>query len=242
MQAILQTAVRLLYPPRCLVCGKMVQDDFALCGPCWRDTPFIGGAVCDACGAPLMGQSDGHRLECDDCMATPRPWVQARAALTYRDRGRQIVLALKHGDRPEVVRPAATWMSRAANDILLPNMLIAPVPLHRSRLLKRRYNQSALLANALARQTGLDVCPDLLVRHRSTATQEGRTAAERFANLSGAISGHPGRRQLMSGRPVLLVDDVMTSGATLAACTEACRVAGAGDIFALVLARVTKDD
>ena len=242
MWARLQTAVELLYPPRCLGCGDMVDSDFGLCGTCWRDTPFIGGTVCDACGVPLPGLEDGYRLECDDCMTTPRPWSRGRAALLYKDRARRMVLALKHGDRSEIARPAAQWMARAGKPFLKDGMLIAPVPLHWSRLLKRRYNQSALLAQALSQVTGLAHCPDLLIRPQRTNSLDGRNAAQRFGDLDGAIHPHPRRRHRMAARAVVLVDDVMTSGATLAACAEACRVGGAGDIFVLTLARVAKDD
>ncbi|MHA6264311.1 double zinc ribbon domain-containing protein [Arenibacterium sp. CAU 1754] len=242
MRGMFQTAVQLLYPPRCMGCGTMVESDFGLCGTCWRDTPFIGGTVCDGCGIPLHGSPDGHRLDCDDCMETPRPWDQGRAALLYKDRARRMVLALKHGDRAEVARPAGVWLARAARPFLKDNMLIAPVPLHRMRLLKRRYNQSALLAQALAHETGLACCPDLLTRTRATSSQDGKTAHQRFENIKGAIVAHPKRRHRMTGRSVLLVDDVMTSGATLAACSEACLNAGARDVFVVVLARVGKDD
>ncbi len=237
----IQTAVELLYPPRCLGCGAMVDSDFGLCGSCWGDTPFIGGTVCDACGVPLPGEADGFRIECDACMTTPRPWNQGRAALLYKDRARQMVLALKHGDRLEVARPAGLWMARAARPFLNDDMLIAPVPLHWARMLKRRYNQSALLAQALARRTGLAICPDLLIRPARTTPQDGKTAATRFADLDGAIEPHPKRRHRMAARAVLLVDDVMTSGATLAACAEACRAGGAREIYVVTLARVAKD-
>ena len=174
-------------------------------------------------------------------MATPRPWQVGRSALVYRDNARKLVLALKHGDRPEVARLAATWLAQAARPLLRPNMLIAPVPLHRLRLLKRRYNQSALLAHALAARTGLPVCPDLLQRRRATTSQDGKTAAERVQNLDGAIAVHPRRRHRLTARPILLVDDVMTSGATFAACTHALQDAGSGEVFVLALARVIKD-
>jgi predicted amidophosphoribosyltransferase len=152
-----------------------------------------------------------------------------------------MVLALKHGDRAEIAKPAALWMARAARPFLTDQMLIAPIPLHWMRLVKRRYNQSALLAQALANETGLSVCPDLLVRPKRTRMLDGKTAAQRFSVLSGAIQPHPKRRHRMAGRPVLLVDDVMTSGATLAAATQACLAGGSGDVFVLTLARVAKD-
>ena len=219
----------------------MVESDFGLCGTCWRDTPFIGGTVCDACGVPLMGDPDGFRLECDDCMTTPRPWVQGRAALLYQDKARQLVLGLKYGDRSEIARPAGLWLARAGREFLKDGMLIAPVPLHWSRLLGRRYNQSALLAKSLAYQSGLAFCPDLLVRTKRTTPQDGKSAATRFADLEGTISAHPKRRHQMAARPVVLVDDVMTSGATLAACARACLAGGAREIYVLALARVAKD-
>lgn len=219
----------------------MVDSDFGLCGSCWRDTPFIGGTVCDSCGIPVPGSADGYRLECDDCMKTPRIWADGRAALLYKDRARRMVLALKHGDRPEIARPAALWMSRAVRPILRENMLIAPVPLHWTRFLKRRYNQSALLAQEVARQTGLSQCPDLLLRTKRTAMLDGKTAQERFSDLSGAIRVHPKRRHRLAARSILLVDDVMTTGATLTACTRACLEAGAHDVCVLTLARVAKD-
>ncbi|WP_170327798.1 ComF family protein [Ruegeria arenilitoris] len=237
----IQTAVQLIYPPRCLGCGELTEQDFGLCGQCWRDTPFIGGVMCESCGVPLPGEADGHRIECDDCMKTPRPWQDGRAALLYDGKARSLILALKHGDRPELAKPAARWMAQAGRELFRDDMLIAPVPLHWSRLLKRRYNQSALLAQHLGRQTELDVCPDLLVRRVRTPVLDGKTASERAETLADAIVTHPKRLHRMQGRDVLLVDDVMTSGATLSACARVCLAAGANHIFVLVLARVAKD-
>ncbi len=237
----IQTAIELIYPPRCLGCGDLVTSDFGLCGPCWRETPFIAGTICESCGTPLPGGTDGHRIECDDCMTTPRPWRDGRAALLYTGRARRMILGLKHGDRPEFARPAALWMARAAKSILHDKMLIAPVPLHRSRLIKRRYNQSALLAQYIANETSLSYCPDLLIRTKNTPMLEGMTADERTKTLSTAIHPHPKRRHRMAARDVLLVDDVMTSGATLTACANACLGGGAHHIFVLTLARVAKD-
>lgn len=241
MLSRIQTAVEILYPPRCVGCGTMVESDFGLCGGCWRDTPFIGGAVCDGCGRPVLGESDGQRIDCDDCIATSRPWEKARAALIYKDKARSMVLALKHGDRSDVARAAAVWLAQAAEPMLQRNMLIAPVPLHWSRLLKRRYNQSALLGAELARLVNLSHCPDLLQRKRRTQSQDGKNADQRFDNVTDAIVAHPRRRHRMAGRSVLIVDDVMTSGATFTACTRACLEGGARNVFVLALARVAKE-
>ncbi|MDK3017894.1 ComF family protein [Pseudodonghicola flavimaris] len=241
-RAAFQTAVSTIYPPRCLGCGALVDSDFGLCSSCWRETPFIGGLVCDSCGLPLQGAGDGHRIECDHCMTRPRPWAQGRAALLYADRARALVLALKHGDRPDVARSAARWMGQAARPILRPGALVVPVPLHWTRLLRRRYNQAALLARGVAAQAGMDHCADLLHRFRRTPMLEHATADDRFATLRSAIRVHPRRAHLLPGRPVLLIDDVMTSGATLSACAKACRAAGAAVVDVLTLARVALDD
>ncbi|WP_298851472.1 ComF family protein [uncultured Ruegeria sp.] len=237
----IQTALALIYPPRCLGCGELTESDFGLCGACWRETPFIGGTVCESCGVPVIGAIDRFRIECDDCLKAPPPWQAGRAALLYDGKARSLILALKHGDRPELSRPAARWMAQTGHELLRPGMVIAPVPLHWSRLLKRRYNQSALLAQDLGRETGLQCVPDLLFRKRRTPVLDGKTAQERRKVLEGAICIHPRRGQYLQGRNILLVDDVMTSGATLAACTRACQAAGANHIFVLALARVAKD-
>ncbi len=190
---------------------------------------------------PLPGAQDGHRIECDDCLKAPRAWQDGRSALLYQGGAKALILALKHGDRSELARPAARWMAQAGHELLRPNILIAPVPLHWTRLIKRRYNQSALLAQHLGRQTGLSVCPDLLVRTVRTPVLDGKTAVERSLALSNAISLHRKRAPMIRGRDILLVDDVMTSGATLDACARVCRASGANHIFVLVLARVAKD-
>lgn len=241
MLAQFQTALNLIYPPTCLACGQPVDDVAALCGPCWRDTAFIGGTICDSCGLPLPGGDPGEVAYCDNCLAHPPPWAKGRAALAYRDVGRKLVLALKHGDRQEIAKPAARWMARALPLSLPPDTLIAPVPLHWLRLARRRFNQSALLGCALARETGFAWCPDLLKRVRRTRSLDGKSRLERFEILQGAIDAHPVRAHLMAGRPVLLVDDVMTSGATLSAAARACSGAGASVIHVVTLARVTKD-
>ncbi len=237
----LQSVIRALYPPQCVACGALADSDFALCGKCWRDTHFISGLVCNHCGIPLPGEDRGSDELCDDCLHIARPWAAGRAALLYRDTGRRLVLALKHGDRTDLARPAGAWMARAAAPLLRAGMLVVPVPLHPWRLFRRRYNQAALLSGRLARECGLEHLPDALLRTRRTRPLEGHSRAARFAALDGAIRAHPRHAARIAGRQVLLVDDVMTSGATLAAATGALVAAGAGEVFVQVLARVGKD-
>lgn len=237
----MQAALQVLYPPQCISCSAPVISDFGLCADCWRETPFIGGLVCDLCGVPLPGTEADGQVICDDCMTIARPWGQGRAALLYRDNARNLVLAFKHGDRMDLARPAGAWMLKAAQPILRPGMLVVPVPLHWFRLFRRKYNQAALLANTVARSAGLEHCPDALIRRRPTGTQDGRTRDGRFANLAGAFTVPNRRNRMVQDRDILLVDDVMTSGATFAGATEALFSAGARSVNVLSLARVAKD-
>lgn len=237
----MQAVIEAVYPPQCITCSALVTTDFGLCGDCWRETPFISGLVCRLCGTPVPGEGDEATAVCDDCLRIARPWDAARAAMLYRDNARRMVLALKHGDRMDLARPAGQWLARAARPMIRPDSVVVPVPLHWWRMLRRTYNQSALLSAALARVAGLPHCPDALIRQRNTGSQEGRDRDARFANLSGAFRVHPRRRAMVEGRDILLVDDVMTSGATFAAATEALLAAGARTVCAVALARVAKD-
>jgi len=235
----LQRAISWIYPAQCLVCTGLVEEHGGLCADCWRQTPFLSGLVCDSCGCALPGDSDQKEL-CDVCLAVPRPWEAGRAAIAYRDLGRRLVLSLKHGDRTDLAAPAAEWMWRAGRPILPDDVLFVPVPIHWSRLLMRRFNQSAELARALANLTGFEAGPDALTRTRRTPVQDGMSIEERYQNMDGAIQTNPQRRSLLRGRDVCIIDDVMTSGATMTACTEALHAAGAKRVFVLVLARVEK--
>lgn len=236
----MQRALSLIYPCQCILCPAFVDAPGGLCPDCWRQTPFVKGLVCDACGTPLPGQGDGTTDHCDDCLAMPRPWERGRAALGYRDLGRRVVLALKHADRTDLAASAAMWMRDAGRPLLTTGTLLVPVPIHWTRLLTRRYNQSSELARHLGRLTGLAPCHDALRRVRRTRIQDGMNVEQRLANLADAIRPNPARAGVMRDSAVCLIDDVMTSGATLAEATRACHAAGAGRVSVLVLARVGK--
>lgn len=237
----MQNLLKLIFPPQCASCGALVEAPHGLCGACWRETPFLIGLVCDLCGAPLPGE-DGETPEiCDDCLTIERPWDRGRAALAYRDTARRLVLALKHGDRLDLVPATVGWLHRAAAPLLSDGPLVVPVPVHWRRRIARRYNQAALLANALARRSGCAVEPRALIRSRATPIQDGLGLDARFANVHGTIGPHPVHGARMAGANVLLVDDVMTSGATLGAAAEAARAAGAASVSVAVLARAVKD-
>ncbi len=239
----LQSVLHAVFPPECLKCNARVEEAFALCGSCWSETPFILGAACDLCGTGLPGQTaaKGEVLICSDCRQTPRAWDRGRAVFMYEGVGRSLVLALKHGDRADIARAAGPWMARAAADLLEDRPVLVPVPLHWTRLARRRFNQAALLAWSLARHADAEVEPMALLRLRPTPSQEGHDRDARYRNLDEAIMPHPRRGSIMEGRSVVLIDDVMTSGATLNIATEACRQAGAKNVSVLALARVGPD-
>ncbi|MFD1480676.1 ComF family protein [Paracoccus nototheniae] len=243
----MKAALRLIYPAQCLCCGAGVADGgegaVHLCAECWPEAAFITGACCDCCGAPLPddGTGAGAVLVCDDCLGAVRPWTRGRAAMVYAGTGRRLVLALKHGDRLDLAGPMAGWLAQAAAPLALPDMIVAPVPLHLRRLIRRKYNQSAQISGRVAHRLGLAHVPDLLVRLRHSPAQDHRSVADRFANQDGALAVHPRHAAAVAGRPVLLIDDVMASGATVHAAASALLAVGAGPIAVAVVARAVKD-
>ena len=215
----------------------------SLCPTCWAEAEFITGPACAGCGAPLPGDGEaaGEGLSCDACAAMPRVWQGARAAVVYAGTGRRLALALKHGDRADLAPVLGRWLADAATPLVAPGMLVVPVPLHPRRLLRRRYNQAGLLAAVVARRHRLALLPGALARRRHTPMQGHGSLAERFDNMRGALAVPTRQAARLSGRPVLLVDDVMASGATLTAGAQVLLDAGAGPVSVAVLARAVRD-
>jgi len=226
-------------PPLCLGCGEIVETPGALCPACWPDFSFIASPHCACCGTPFA-EDLGPEALCGSCLARRPRFRRARAALVYDDRSRRLVLPFKHGDRTDMARACGGWMARAGADLLADADLIAPVPLHWRRLVTRRYNQALLLARSVARQSSAILAPDLLLRRRWTGSQAGLAAKERRSNVREAFEVPPRWRADLAGRTVLLVDDVLTTGATVEACTRALRRAGAAHVDVLTLARVVR--
>lgn len=235
---IVGRALEALYPAACPSCHAPVARNGFLCAPCWAATPFIERPFCERSGVPFA-QDLGAGLLSPEVIADPPVWRRARAATRYEDGpARRLVHRLKYGDRTELAGPMGRWMARAGAELLADAEVLAPVPLHRGRLFARRFNQAAALAEAVARASGVPCDPLILERVKATAPQVGLTRAQRADNLQGAFRTPPERRQAVAGRRVLLIDDVMTSGATANACARALLRAGAEQVDALVFARV----
>lgn len=228
-----------LLPPQCLACGALVGEPRTLCSACWAGIEFIVPPLCECCGTPFEIAAEPGSL-CGACLAQAPRYRRARSVFRYGESSRRLVLAFKHGDRIEATPAFGQWMRRVGQTLLSADALVAPVPLHRWRLFLRRYNQAALLAQAIARHGGLDYAADLVQRHKATPSQGRLSALERRRNVSGAFRLNRRWCERLRGRPVVLVDDVLTTGATVEACAALLLREGAAAVDVLTLARVVR--
>lgn len=228
------------FPPSCPVCHAATERQGGLCPRCWRGIGFIERPFCERLGTPFA-QDLGDGLLSAEVMADPPAFRRARAVARFDDGPvRVLVHRLKYGDRMELARPIAEWMARAGSDLLADADLVVAVPLHRRRLWLRRFNQAAALAEAVARIGGVRHRPFGLERVKATASQVGMTRTQRLANLQGAFRVPAAAAPEIEGRTVLLIDDVLTTGATLNAAARALLRAGAAQVDVLVFARVIR--
>ena len=241
LDRVLRIALRrlgdFLLPPLCLACRTRLADHDTLCADCWGDICFIRPPVCDRLGIPLPYEL-GPEAVSTAALLRPPVYDRARAVATYDGAMRALIHRLKYADSHEGVRLFGRWLAHAGSELIEGAALILPVPLSRGRLFRRRFNQAALLAGALARETGIPHEPLILERIRATRSQVGLSAEERRLNVAGAFRVHERGKRLIAGRRVLLVDDVITTGATVEACAQALKGAGASGVDVLALARV----
>lgn len=232
---VLRSVFRLVYPPTCAGCNRMTGSEGALCPDCWRDVAFIDHPFCEVLGIPFA-RDHGEGFVSARAIAEPPPFDRLRAVASHEGAARKLVHRLKYQDRTDLARLMALWMLRASDGAVDACDCIVPVPLHRHRFLRRRFNQSAELARHLARASGKPLLAGTLLRVKPTERQVGLSALARQDNMRGAFSLAPGRETDVHGKRVVLVDDVYTTGATVGAASRALRKAGAADVTVLTFA------
>lgn len=226
-------------PPLCPTCREMVADPGALCPACWSKLNFIARPYCERLGIPFAFDP-GPGILSMEAIAAPPAYGRARAAVRYDDIARTLVHAYKYGDRIDLGRSMGRWMARAGQEILSDADALVPVPLHWRRQWARRFNQAATLARAISEASGMRVIDDALKRVRPTRQQVGLTQSERETNVQGAFGLSPEGKAAMRGKRLILVDDVLTSGATVDTCARVLLRSGALNVDVLVFARVVQ--
>jgi ComF family protein len=239
-KAFFRSVSDFIWPPRSLVSGERGAGRGPLSPAEFAQLRFISDPLCDRCGIPLDYRT-GDETWCVACLARPPRWERARAALVYDDVSRRPVLDLKRSGRRDGLATFAGWMGQVGGPLIDTAEVIVPVPLHYTRLVMRGFNQSGWLAQAVAKASGKPVLVDALVRTRRTPSQAGLARRARRRNVTGAFRVRRSREGRIAGAHVLLVDDVLTTGATLSACTHALKRAGARQVDVLVLARVVRE-
>lgn len=235
-----KSALNFVFPPLCVSCRMRVGEAHALCAACWNAISFIEGALCSSCGSPF-DIDPGSETVCSGCLAYPNDFTHARSLFRYDDASKPLILAFKHGDRLDHAPAFARWLDRTGRPLFADAELLVPVPLHRWKLWRRRYNQSAVLAERLSKLSGVPHDPLALEKRRATKSQgEMVSAKARRRNVLNAFHVPSEKVAQVRGRNMLLVDDVFTTGATLNACARALKRAGAARVDALTLARVVR--
>lgn len=238
VMSIVRTCVRwaldFALPPRCAGCGTIVADVHSFCPDCWKQVEFLGDSGCQTCGIPLAATEADS---CGLCLAKPPRIARTRAAVAYGDLSRGLAIRLKYGRKVAIAKTMARYMQPLVlNDGA--ERLIVPVPLHRSRLWWRGFNQSALVASELSRRLGIPSDALVLKRTRRTPALKGMTPLQRRQTVAGAFKVHD--NGAVAGRTIILIDDVLTTGSTADACARALKKAGAARVELVSWARVVK--
>lgn len=228
--------IDILLPRRCYVSGEIIESNQIVSAEVWQDLHFLSEPECDHCGLPFEFEIEGRHL-CLDCEQAPPNYDQARALLRYEETSRPIILGFKHGDQTHMAPILGQMMAGRARCWAEQIDYIIPVPLHYRRLVKRRYNQASLLAKPIAQTLQKPVLHEALKRMKNTAPQGHQSRAERHSNMAGAFDVEAGMAEALKGRNILLIDDVLTSGATVNQCAKTLKKYGADKVFVLCLAR-----
>jgi ComF family protein len=238
-RGLLRAVVDVVLPPLALdgprTAGAMQSP--GLSAEAWGKISFLEAPVCDGCGAP-QAYDAGADARCPACLARRRAFDRVRAAVAYDDASRDLILKLKRADRTDLAGLFALWLSRAARDLTEDADAVVPVPLHPMRLITRRFNQAAEIARPLARRAGLPYLPGVLIRRRDTQSQGGRSASGRRRNVQAAFAVPRRAWPKIAGRRILLIDDVLTTGATAEGCARVLKAAGASAVHVAAVARV----
>lgn len=241
MRGLLSSLAELIVPPICPGCQRRLLQAGVLCGSCWKGVTFIDKPLCDRLGVPLpFGLPGIGPMLSAEAIRNPPAWNRARAAIVYEPDGlgARLIRALKYSDRHDLRALLVSWLTQGGRDVLADAELIVPVPVSWRRLVQRQFNQSALLACDVARTTGCAWIPDALTKIRETRPQVELSGAQRLENVKGAFAVGRGKEQAIEGRRVVLIDDVITTGATMTAATRALLAAGPARVDVLAIARV----
>jgi ComF family protein len=238
LRRLLQAAADVVFPPACINCRQATETANALCADCWALVRFIERPFCERLGTPFAVDLGSEGLISPEAAASPPVFARARAVALFEDGPvRELVHRLKYYDRMELAKPLGAWMARAGKDILAEADLLVPVPLHRRRLAARKFNQAQALAAAISAQCGVPSGPLVLERMKPTLPQTGLSRTQRALNMQGALRVAEGMASRIEGRAIVLIDDVMTSGATANAASRALLRGGAKRVDVLVFAR-----
>ncbi len=238
--ALLNSSIDAILPPRCPISGDIVDRQGMISPDIWAGLDFISSPICNICGIPL-GFEVGEAGNCLSCLENPPNYSSSRSALIYNDASRDLILSFKHGDKTHIVSSFVPWMMRAGSKMFEQADFLIPVPLHHMRLISRRYNQAALLADALARASGILSLSLALKRIRFTPSQGHLSQSDRLKNVYNAFELLDKYKDRLIGKNVILIDDVYTTGATTNECSRILLSCGVKKVHVLTLARVVND-